>query len=305
MAQTTSTEYDQAMADLHKPLDVMLVISGWPTVYTVASSSYTLEGDVADFDAVRNWMSLPNFAGGKLKGRPESAEYALGDCAVEILDVTESGVRSISDLASRFAYLLGKSSGPENQLNGALAIGSTTVTVDDTTGFPSSGRIWIGQECIAYTGTTATTFTGCTRGSLLTDATFHLDNQKVYGYLPSLYRRVAYIYKGTTSLPLTKWVKALGGPIVSDIKVGAAVALTVSDMNWDTWLDGMQVVGNIWTPNNRAAGTPPRHAVLNGVVYGTDVEIPVAIEDTAIGQLDTGSYIGQMGGEYVSIMDIT
>ena len=42
----------------------------------------------------------------------------------------------------------------------------TTITVDDASGWPASGELWAGIERIAYTGTTATTFTGCTRGTL-------------------------------------------------------------------------------------------------------------------------------------------
>ena len=41
----------------------------------------------------------------------------------------------------------------------------TTITVASTTGFDSSGTIFIANEQITYTGTTSTTFTGCTRGA--------------------------------------------------------------------------------------------------------------------------------------------
>ena len=43
---------------------------------------------------------------------------------------------------------------------------ATTITVDDASGWPASGTFWAGIERITYTGTTATTFTGCTRGTL-------------------------------------------------------------------------------------------------------------------------------------------
>lgn len=45
-----------------------------------------------------------------------------------------------------------------------LAYNDTTITVDDTTGFPASGSVYLGRELVTYTGTTGTTFTGCTRG---------------------------------------------------------------------------------------------------------------------------------------------
>jgi hypothetical protein len=47
---------------------------------------------------------------------------------------------------------------------GTLSNSNTTVTVTSTTGFTSTGKILIDSETISYTGVTATTFTGCTRG---------------------------------------------------------------------------------------------------------------------------------------------
>jgi hypothetical protein len=44
----------------------------------------------------------------------------------------------------------------------------TTLTVNDTTYFPTAGTIYIDNELISYTGKTATTFTGCTRAATLT-----------------------------------------------------------------------------------------------------------------------------------------
>ena len=41
----------------------------------------------------------------------------------------------------------------------------TTITVSSTTGFDSSGTLFIGNEQVTYTGTTSTTFTGVTRGA--------------------------------------------------------------------------------------------------------------------------------------------
>jgi len=46
----------------------------------------------------------------------------------------------------------------------------TTITVSSTTGFDSTGTLFIGNEQITYTGTTSTTFTGCTRGASSTTA---------------------------------------------------------------------------------------------------------------------------------------
>ena len=64
-------------------------------------------------------------------------------------------------------------------LDGAIDDAVTTITVDSTSTFPLSGRMTIGSEDIDYTGTTATTFTGCTRGANSTSAASHSDDAAV------------------------------------------------------------------------------------------------------------------------------
>lgn len=64
-------------------------------------------------------------------------------------------------------------------LNGAINAAVTTITVLSTTGFPTAGYITIDSEAISYTGTTGTTFTGCTRGADGTTAATHVDASQV------------------------------------------------------------------------------------------------------------------------------
>ena len=66
-----------------------------------------------------------------------------------------------------------------NNLNGSLNDSATTITVDSTTGFDSSGKIYIENEQVTYTGTSSTTFTGCTRGANSTTAAAHSDDVQV------------------------------------------------------------------------------------------------------------------------------
>ena len=70
-----------------------------------------------------------------------------------------------------------------NQLNGAINNSITTITVDSTSNFSTpTGTLLIDQETITYTGTTGTTFTGCTRGVSGTGsgaAAAHADNAAV------------------------------------------------------------------------------------------------------------------------------
>lgn len=65
------------------------------------------------------------------------------------------------------------------ELSADLTDSATTISVDSTDGFPSKGTLLIGTEQITYTGSTGTTFTGCTRGANSTDAAAHADEAKV------------------------------------------------------------------------------------------------------------------------------
>ena len=79
-------------------------------------------------------------------------------------------------------------SAQSTQLNGALTKTATTVTVDSTTGFPTTGTIVIGSEQMTYTGVTATTFTSVTRNSdsSLIEASVHADDAAVSGSVNSM-----------------------------------------------------------------------------------------------------------------------
>jgi hypothetical protein len=61
----------------------------------------------------------------------------------------------------------------------------TTINVSDTTGFLSADMITIDSEKIVYTGITATSFTGCTRGYEGTVAKSHVLSTK--GFYPIAY----------------------------------------------------------------------------------------------------------------------
>lgn len=97
-------------------------------------------------------------------------------------------IRSVSKSANKYnfkcddpaALLKSRIYTTETALNGALSDSATTITVDDTTSFDSSGRIKINDEYITYTGKTGTTFTGCTRGNLSSTADEHDDNTPVF-----------------------------------------------------------------------------------------------------------------------------
>ncbi len=58
--------------------------------------------------------------------------------------------------------------------------GATTLTVDDTSGFEDNGYIRINNELIHYTGKTATSFTGLTRGAGGTSDVQHANNVAIF-----------------------------------------------------------------------------------------------------------------------------
>ncbi len=64
----------------------------------------------------------------------------------------------------------GYAPGTLTTVNGAHTSGDTTLTVVSTSGYPAVGTLLIGGEAISYTGTTATSFTGLSRGAFGTTA---------------------------------------------------------------------------------------------------------------------------------------
>lgn len=76
-------------------------------------------------------------------------------------------------------------SSPSTLLNGSINNSATTINVDSTAGYESTnGTLVIDTEHIAYTGLTATSFTGCTRGIDDTTPASHSDNAIVHAGFP-------------------------------------------------------------------------------------------------------------------------
>lgn len=65
-------------------------------------------------------------------------------------------------------------------LDGNYTAGSTTINVDDTSEFPESGRLMIGDTIYYYTGKTQTSFTGVTDGEKETQSTNQTDGTQVH-----------------------------------------------------------------------------------------------------------------------------
>lgn len=87
-------------------------------------------------------------------------------------------LRGITGVANEFGLWAGNAIAG-TALNGAINNSVTTITVLDTSGFPTSGELVIETERITYTGKTGTTFTGCTRGVNGTSAASHATGERV------------------------------------------------------------------------------------------------------------------------------
>jgi len=117
--------------------------------------------------------------------------------------------------------------------DGGINNSATTIIVDSTSEFPTSGTIKIDNEYIRYTGLSGgTSFTGCIRGSFNSTAVSHNDNATVQG-----------IYIGTSEL------NAFPDVMVS-LKGSSAGTeyfdFSVNNSDWDTFpVTGFTVSANV------------------------------------------------------------
>ena len=154
-------------------------------------------------------------------------------------------------------------------LDGALTSGSSSIVLDDSSGFPASGTVLIDDERIAYTSNTTGTGTlgGLTRGSDNTTAASHSDAATV-----------------TNASDYTKWGASQTGDIItapglwSLDNFGNKLIATISDgatFEWDSNASGATstratvVSGAPTATQFTLVSTPDRHLVC----FGTETTI--------------------------------
>lgn len=76
----------------------------------------------------------------------------------------------------------------------------TTINVVSTTGFSNAGAIFIGAELVTYTGITATSFTGCTRGQAGSNSASHAVGVPVNGAQVASANTATLLQYNTTTL---------------------------------------------------------------------------------------------------------
>lgn len=97
---------------------------------------------------------------------------------------TKSALSSSPDPPSPSSPIVSASGGPfyaSTLLMNTLNATASTVNAASTAGFPASGSIFIDSEEVCYSGKTATSFTGATRGCNGTSAASHSSGSIAYG----------------------------------------------------------------------------------------------------------------------------
>ena len=110
----------------------------------------------------------------------------------DILSPTDFPKAHSDDIGSPFPLIFGETPGlptlrarvgAATNLRGSILSTDTTIEVDDTSGFPSSGALLIEDEQVSYTGINGREFTGCVRGANGTEAEDHLNRREVIEYM--------------------------------------------------------------------------------------------------------------------------
>lgn len=102
-------------------------------------------------------------------------------------------------------------------LNADITSTADSITLVDTTSYPTSGVVYIDSEQITYTGNSNNTLTGCTRGANFTTAASHLKYTPVTYYVPN---QVMFHEYGvddascTTTVPIAAYLES------SDFDIG-------------------------------------------------------------------------------------
>lgn len=101
------------------------------------------------------WLSIVDGYSWTESAKP--ADASLVDVASITLTLSDVALAATTLFASRDLA-------QGSYITQEVALTDTTIHVVSTSGFASNGVFYLGREAINYTGTTATTFTGCSRG---------------------------------------------------------------------------------------------------------------------------------------------
>lgn len=306
--QDAEPEYEQLDLDPTKEPDFLVAIAGWPTLYSVIGADYAIPatGDLAQFSSVRAWASAPKGPSSRVKERPEDGGVTIGALDIEILDVNETGVRALSDLLSRQAYVEGTSSGTITTLATAINATETTVVLGSGTGLEEGDVVHISQEAILLGSKVSATFTGCTRGYQLSSPVAHEADVKVYGFKPAVFRSKAFVYKGYRGLTLDKWIPAGGSVIVGERKAAGMVSLSLRATTWETYANKRKTIANLKFGGTEVVGFHPPST--DGALLEADFNVTLKA-DSAILPVPTGlgdgHHVMNFAGHWLAIRNVS
>jgi len=161
----------------------------------------------------------------------------------------------------------------------------TTITVDSTVGFPPTGQIIIESEVISYTGITATTFTGCTRGVGSSSAASHNNDVAVKTYT---------IPGGVTTFDPSCGMGVYGRLWCGGITESPDVVFWSNLLDGDDWINGDAGVldlSKIWGQDEVVA-IAPFYGQL--IIFGKN-NIAVYDNPTTVGSLALNEVISGIG----------
>lgn len=130
-------------------------------------------------------------------------------------------------------------------LSAGISNADTTIPVVSTTGFQNAGAIIIGSEVITYTGKTATSFTGCTRGQYGSSNAAHLAGDYV-GEVQVPTGAVALVMSSTSSSNGVALDPADNSKIVFDTAGYYNIQFSVQLLSFDNAVDNV----TLWFSQN-------------------------------------------------------
>ena len=135
-----------------------LSIEGWPYEFVTSAG---METTAADGRVRVVGLSVD---GVKISQRADLVRATLEAQGVSV---------KIADVAGKATLAFAQTPSNTTWLASNAAASTTTINVQSTSGWPSSGYIHVDTECLAYTGKTGTSFTGVTGGQWDTVAQAH------------------------------------------------------------------------------------------------------------------------------------
>ena len=271
---------------------------GFSSVTVSSQSGFTMSG------AAPSWTRRSLEA--SLTASP--ASVGTGDIISVTMQITnrstssKTALSSSPDPPSPSSPIVSAIGGPfyaSTLLTSGLNATASTVNAASTAGFPSSGSIMIGSEEVCYSGTTATTFTGATRGCGSTTAAAHSSGSSVYGIdpfslAPRETRAVIWTYNADSTGEVYFTARASTGAAASalassnSVFIGdftASLSLTPSSV-----INGQEITVEMTVTNNgNSALVNIAPSLLNGCAGGATETLVSGPAPALIPSLSKGS----------------